>query len=254
MITPSNFAAAPVMARYETPRERLTVIPHSIDTSTFDPAAVSQERIDAVRRAWRVAVHDRIVLVPGRVAPWNGQLILAEVARALVDSGQREFLFVVAGENSSHRKYARFVMQQAKAKGVEAFIRLTGHCRDLPAAFAAAETVVVPAVEAPVLGRIVAEAQAMGRPVITSEIGVLPEHVVTPPELPDDLRTGWVVKAADAAELAGAIMASLALDDVAYRAMAARARQYAEYMFSPQSVAAATRAVYMSLLARDRTE
>ena len=37
----------------------------------------------------------------------------------------------------------------------------------------------------------------------------------------------------------------------AYRAMAARARQFAEYMFSPQSVAAATRAVYTSLLARD---
>jgi hypothetical protein len=33
--------------------------------------------------------------------------------------------------------------------------------------------------------------------------------------------------------------------------MAARARQFAEYMFSPQSAAGATRAVYMSLLARD---
>jgi hypothetical protein len=33
--------------------------------------------------------------------------------------------------------------------------------------------------------------------------------------------------------------------------MAARAREFAEYMFSPQSAAVATRAVYMSLLARD---
>jgi hypothetical protein len=33
--------------------------------------------------------------------------------------------------------------------------------------------------------------------------------------------------------------------------MAARARQFAEYMFSPQSVAEATCAVYMSLLALD---
>jgi hypothetical protein len=43
----------------------------------------------------------------------------------------------------------------------------------------------------------------------------------------------------------------LSLDDTAYRAMAARARQFAQYMFSPRSVAIATRAVYTSLLARD---
>jgi len=37
VITPSNFAAEPVMARYDLPRERLTVIPRSIDTQAFDP-------------------------------------------------------------------------------------------------------------------------------------------------------------------------------------------------------------------------
>ena len=40
VITPSNFAAAPIMARYDLPRERLTIIPRSIDTAAFDPAAV----------------------------------------------------------------------------------------------------------------------------------------------------------------------------------------------------------------------
>jgi len=33
--------------------------------------------------------------------------------------------------------------------------------------------------------------------------------------------------------------------------MSARARQFAEYMFSPESVAEAMRSVYTSLLARD---
>jgi hypothetical protein len=33
--------------------------------------------------------------------------------------------------------------------------------------------------------------------------------------------------------------------------MSARARQFAEYMFSPRSVAIAARAVYTALLARD---
>jgi glycosyltransferase involved in cell wall biosynthesis len=177
--------------------------------------------------------------------------MLPDVARALLDDGVHGFVFVLAGEHRSYHKYARFVADEARAKGVQACIRLTGHCRDMPAAFAAADTVVVPAIEPPVLGRVVAQAQAMGRPVVTSDLGILPEHVATPPEMPENVRTGWVAKAGDATEFARALNAALSLDDVAYRTMAARARQFAEYMFSPQSVAVATRAVYTSLLALD---
>jgi glycosyltransferase involved in cell wall biosynthesis len=251
VITPSNFAAAPVIIRYDLPRERLTVIPRSIDTAAFNPAAVEPERIEALREAWRISADDRILLVPGRVAPWNGQMILPETARTLMESGVSSFVFVLAGEFRRYRRYARSIMQEAHAAGVQALIRFTGHCRDLPAAFAAADTVVVPAIRPPVLGRVVAQAQAMGRPVVTSDIGILPEHLVTPPDMPEDVRTGWLARPGDAREFASALTTAFSLDDTAYRAMSARARQFAEYMFSPQSVAVATRAVYSSLLARD---
>src|SRR5262249_52560886 len=161
--------------RYNIPPESLTIIPRSIDTAAFDPALVDAARIETLRNAWRVPQAARILLVPGRVAPWNGQLILPDVARVMLDSGLQGFVFVLAGERRRHRKYAEAVVARAQAKGVQALVRLTGHCRDMPAALAASETVVVPATEAPVLGRLVAEAQAMGRPVVTSDVGVLPE-------------------------------------------------------------------------------
>jgi glycosyltransferase involved in cell wall biosynthesis len=251
VITPSNFAAAPMIARYALTPDRITVIPREIDMAAFDPATVDRERVEALRKTWKIPDDARILLVPGRVAPWNGQLMLPDIARALLDDGAHGFVFVLAGEHRTHGKYARFVADEARAKGVQACIRLTGHCRDLPAAFAAADTVVVPAIEPPVLGRVVAQAQAMGRPVVTSGLGILPEHVAAPPEMPENVRTGWVAKAGDATEFARAISAALSLDDVAYRTMAARARQFAEYMFAPQSVAVATSAVYTSLLALD---
>jgi glycosyltransferase involved in cell wall biosynthesis len=130
-------------------------------------------------------------------------------------------------------------------------IRMTGHCDDMPAAVAAADFVLVPAIEAPLLGRVVAQAQAMGRPAITSDIGMLAEHIVAPPRMPEDVRTGWVANPGDPAEFAQALGAALALNAGAYRQMSARARQFAEYMFSPESVAEAMRSVYTSLLARD---
>ena len=102
-----------------------------------------------------------------------------------------------------------------------------------------------------VAGSVVAQAQAMGRPVVASDVGMLPEHVLVPPRKTEELRTGWVVAAADPIGLAHTLKLALQLGPTEYQAMADRARQFAEYMFSPQSAAAATRAVYMSLLARE---
>ena len=103
----------------------------------------------------------------------------------------------------------------------------------------------------PLTGRAAAEAQAMGRPVVANAVGSLPESLLSPPRMPEKLRTGWVARPGNAGELARAIGAALALDNLAYEAMSARARQFAEFMFSPQKVAEAIRGVYTSLLVRD---
>ena len=117
IIAPSNYPPLPIMERYGLRTEQITIVPRVIDTATYDPAAVSTERADAQRERWRVAPDDRVIMVPGRVAPWNGQALLPEIARALVDSGTRGFVFVVVGEDTTHAKYARDVLKRAQAHG-----------------------------------------------------------------------------------------------------------------------------------------
>jgi glycosyltransferase involved in cell wall biosynthesis len=252
VISPSNYAAGPIMKRYGLAPEQITIIPRGIDTAAFSPAAVSADRIAALRSAWRIGPGQRVVLAPGRAAPWNGQILLPQVARALADGNVHGIVFVLAGEHRSHPEYARAVLREAQTQKVDRQFRLVGHCADLPAAFAAADVVVVPAVKPPLLGRVAAQAQAMGRPVVTSAVGVLPEQVLAPPRMPEEVRTGWVAEPGNVADFALALTRALELDGPAYEAMSARARQFAEYMFSPASIAVATRAVYTSLLARDR--
>ena len=251
VIAPSNYSAVPIMERHGLRAEQITIVPRVIDTATYNPAAVSRERSNALRERWRVAADDRVVMVPGRVAPWNGQTLVPEIARMLVDNGARGFVFVIVGENITHARYARELLKRAQAMDVDDLIRIVGHCDDMPAAFAAADFVAVPAIEAPLLGRVVAQAQAMGRPVVTSDIGMLAEHIVAPPRMPEDVRTGWIATPGDPAEFAQMLGLALSLNATAYRQMSARARQFAEYMFAPESVADAMRSVYTSLLARD---
>jgi glycosyltransferase involved in cell wall biosynthesis len=191
------------------------------------------------------------VLVPGRIAPWNGQMSVIDAARLIAGGGERNVAFVFAGDDRVDQRYTRNMHSQAQLHGIDTLCRFVGHCADMPAAMAAADVVVVPSLEPPLSGRIAAEAQALGRPLVTTNVGVLPENLLCPPRMPDELRTGWLVRPDDAGELARAVSAALSLDVTAYEALGARARQFAEFMFSPQSVAEAIRGVYTSLLARD---
>jgi len=251
VIAPSAYVSRAMIGRYKLKPDRITVIPRAVDIASFGPAAVSADRVAALRRVWGVLPDMRVVLVPGRVAPWNGQMSMIDAARLIVGGGDRNIVFVFAGEDLSHPRYARGVRRQARVHGIDTLCRFVGHCADMPAALAAADVAVVPSLSPPLSGRAAAEAQAMGRPLVATTVGVLPENLLCPPRMRDELRTGWLVRPGNVGELARAVGAALSLDVTAYEALGARARQFAEFMFSPQSVAEAIRGVYTSLLARD---
>ncbi len=249
VIAPSTFVSRAMIERYKILPERITVIPRAVDTAKFSPAAA--DRVAELRRIWGILPQMRVVLTPGRIAPWNGQMTMIDAARLMVTNGERNTVFVFAGDDRVDPNYTRALRRRARMHGVDTLCRFVGHCPDMPGALATADVVVVPALEPPLTGRAAAEAQAMGRPVVVTTVGVLPENMLGPPRMPDDLRTGWLVRPGNVADLARATSQALSLNTIAYEALGARARQFAEFMFSPQSVAQAIRGVYTSLLARD---
>jgi glycosyltransferase involved in cell wall biosynthesis len=251
VIAPSSYISHAIIARHRIPPERISVVPRAIDIAMFSPAAVNADRVAALRRAWGVLPEMRVVLIPGRIAPWNGQMTMIDAARLLVGGGDRNVIFVFAGDEHGQSRYARDLRQRAHMHGIDTLCRFIGPCPDMPAAFVAADVVAATALQPPLSGRSIVEAQALGRPVVATAVGVLPENVLCPPRMRDELRTGWLVRPGDAGQLARAVGAALALDATAYEALGARARQFADFAFSPQSVAAAIRGVYTSLLARD---
>ena len=125
-------------------------------------------------------------------------------------------------------------------RGSAAIFRQVGPCSDMPAAYAAADIVVALTDRAKSFDNVAAEAQAMARPVVASNIGALPEIVMAPPHVQSQNRTGWLVKPGDPIHLARALAAALALSPNGWDALGERARELAEYRYSPSQVAAAT--------------
>jgi glycosyltransferase involved in cell wall biosynthesis len=128
-------------------------------------------------------------------------------------------------------------------------VRLVGHCEDVPAALSLADAAAVASTEPEAFGRAAVEAQAMGVPVVVSDLGAAPETVLAPPDVAAAARTGWRVPPADPEALAAALAEALALDPTERAALATRARVHAG-RFSVAAMRAATLSAYDRLLSR----
>jgi glycosyltransferase involved in cell wall biosynthesis len=252
VVTESEHAADLIIKRHDIAPDRISVIPRSVDTARFDPTAVSAERVALLRHAWGIRAGWRVILVPGRLAPERGQLNVIDAVRLLVNGGMRGVAFVIAGDSRSDSEYASLIGQRVEAQGIGGLVRRVGHCSDMPAAYAIADLVIVPTLQATTFHQIAAEAQAMARPVVASSIGALPEIVLAPPRVADAARTGWVTVPDDPIELARALASALALSGSVRQAIGGRARRHAELSYSPARIAAATLNVYAALLETER--
>ena len=249
VIANSRYTAALVRARHGLPEDRIRVIPRGVDLTRFDPAAVSGERVAAIRKAWGVAPEQPIVLHAARLTGWKGQRhVIDAAARLAADGGAPSPVFVLAGDAQGREAYAENLAYQIRALGLEDRVCLVGHCPDMPAAFAAAHVAVVASTEPEAFGRASAEAQAMGCPVIVTEQGASPETLLTGIRDGADKATGWMVPVADSEALARSVGEALALTRPARAAMGARARAHVKAHFSARQMQRATLAVYDALL------
>ena len=238
VIAASRFIAELIVARHGVDPTRIRVIPRGVDPVVFDPAAVSGERISRLERAWRLPEGMRVLLLPGRLTRWKGQPVLIE---ALARLDRHDVCCVMAGSDQGRRRYSGELIRQAEAMGVADRLRLAGECDDMPAALMLADVVVHASVRPEAFGRVVIEAQAMGRPVIAADLG-------GPVETVEHGVTGWRVAPGDPAALAAAIGHALALPGDALAELGARARAAVVRDCTVASMQAATLAVYDELL------
>jgi glycosyltransferase involved in cell wall biosynthesis len=248
VIANSNYTAGLIRSVYPQANDRIRVVHRGTDFSVFSPAAVSPERVEALRKAWGVAPHERIVLLAARLTGWKGQKVLVEAAAKLRDRGLTDVGFVLAGDPQGRDSYVKELDGLIASRKLKDVVRRVGHCTDMPAAFVAASVVTVPSTEPEAFGRSAVEAQAMGTPVVVSDLGAVPETVLAPPAVPPQERTGWRVPPSDADALAEAIGAALSLGATARAALSARSRQHVEQHFSLERMVSSTLEIYSALL------
>ena len=243
VIANSQFIADHIAANYDVPAARVHVIPRGIDTARFDAEGFNVNRIIELASRWRVPDGNAIVMLPGRLTRWKGQLLFVEaLARLKSCMGPDDFRVtgLLVGSDQGREAYRRELEECIYENGLGGDIRIVGHCADMPAAYMMSNVVVSASTDPEAFGRVVAEAQAMGRPVVVADHGGASEQVI-------EGVTGWRFTPGDPQAMAEALEIALAIGDNARALLAECAAEHVRANFAKSGMCAATLRVYADL-------
>lgn len=248
VITNSAYTDRMVIEKQPLAADRTTIIHRGVDVDRFSKAAISAGRLNALRQAWGVTPDQSIILNLGRLTRWKGQAVLIEAMAAARDTLPENAVLIIAGGDQGRTRYRRSLERLIVEHNLNDHVRLVGHCDDPEAAIALSKTVVVASIEAETFGRAAAEAQALEKPVIVTDLGAVPETVLSVPAVAVSERTGWRVEPDSPKALADALCDLFTLSEEGVRQMGYRGRKHVIENFSLTLMCHKTLSVYDCLL------
>jgi glycosyltransferase involved in cell wall biosynthesis len=243
VIANSQWTARHILAVYRFQPKRLKVIPRGMDLDYFNPVKVEPDRVQTMREWWGAKDGERVVLLPGRLTRWKGQLVFARAFGKLKREGRlpERVRAVIAGDAQGRRSYVQEVIATIAREGVGDTVILATHIGDMPAAYLAADIVVSASTDPEAFGRVPPEAAAMGRAVIATDHGGARETVLSG-------ESGLLVKPNSATALADALAELLAKSPAQLAAMGRAGRAHIQETYTVEHMCGETLRLYGMLL------
>ena len=173
----------------------LHILPSGVDLQWFGAGLISPERLQTLNQLWRLPEQASILLVPMPLEPNLGHTVLLRAVASLQDPN---IFTVLVGRDrpaAPMRAMLETLIDQLRLGGK---VIMPDFCPDLPAACWLSSVVIAPNIIARGHNFELLAAQAIGRPVIVTDIGANRDYAL-------EGETAWVVPPADVSALAASI-------------------------------------------------
>ena len=215
VLTTSQRIADRLVGELGVPSSRVACVATGIDLTRFHPGIEGN-----LREELGLAPEVALVGMISVLRSWKGHATFLEAAALLLKSLGRSVHFVIAGDGPGREELAgRIAGGPWKDR-----VTLLGHRADVPNVLASLEVLVLPSYAHEGIPQIVLQAQAMGRAVVATRVGGIPEVV-------EDGTTGLLVPPREAEALAEKV-AGLLADAGLRERLGARARERVERDYS----------------------
>ena len=195
VICPSTAIADFIHAHYDTPQEKIRLVPRGIDPQLFDPARLDPAFMALFRSQYGLEGRF-VVLGVGRITPLKGYDVLIRATALARKTLPHIKTVIVGGAEAARAEHAQALRRLAEDLGLQDHVAFAGSQSKVAEIYACGHVLVSGNRAKPEsFGRSMAEALAMGCPVIATRFGGALDIV-------REGFNGWLVEPGDEAQLA----------------------------------------------------
>jgi glycosyltransferase involved in cell wall biosynthesis len=172
-VTPSRYIADYLKENYGLSETKIRVIPRAIDRERFDVGRLDNAFVEAKRNEWKIE-NKKIVMGVGRITQLKGyDTLIKAVHNANTQVAGMPFKLVIVGEAEELRKDVEIGLRNlVKVLSAEEQVVFAGNQQKIAECLSLADIVVSSNTRKPeAFGRSMAEALAMGKPVVAKAFG-----------------------------------------------------------------------------------
>jgi len=240
VIAISAFIKNHIISNYNVDEDRVETIPRGIDISVFNSENVSNERLIYFTNKFNIMDNSYVILLPGRITRWKGHILLI---KAIAELKRKDLLCIFVGDSQGRTKYVAELHNLINKYELSDKFRIVENQIDMSAIYKLSDIVISASTDPEAFGRVIAEAQAMGRLTIAADHGGASEIVV-------DGVTGWLFEANNSSALAKKIDYALNISLEDRNIMAINSVERIKKNFNNKFMSLRTIKVYKDILSK----
>jgi len=229
-------------SKYLNRKKKLRVIFRGINIDYYNQKNISILKQEKIKKEWGLSQDKFTILMPGRLTYWKGQEKLIEALNILIeDYNNSNFQAVVLGSDQGRKVYKKKLIDLVQRYRLSQKVKFINHCKEMPLAYSLADVVISASIEPEAFGRVSVEAQAMGKPIIASDLGGSKETILKG-------KSGFLYKHDDPRQLAKALNTVIELDQDALNSIGNEGRKNVTKKFDVEAMCDSTLREYKKLL------
>ena len=237
VIAISRFINNHILSNYNIDKDKIVTIHRGINIEMFNYLKVADERLISLLNIFNIPEDSFVVLLPGRITRWKGHMLLIE---AIFKLQRSDIICLFVGDSQGRNKYYAELEKILDKFKLKNNFRIIPNQSDMATIYKLADVVVSSSLDPEAFGRVIVEAQAMGRPTISANHGGGSEIII-------DGLTGWLFKPGDADDLSDKINKALSLNKDNRDKLAINAIKRAKLNFNNEMMCVKTLQVYAEL-------
>ena len=245
IIAGSNFIFSHIKENYSEflgLKKKFLVIFRGINVDYFDQSTKLDSDEKKILKKWETNKEKKIILVPGRLTNWKGQLLFIEAINLVkIELGYEAFNVVILGSEQGRDLYKKKLIRLTEQYRLTNQIKFIDHCDDMALAYKVSDIVISPSIEPEAFGRVSVEAQSMEKLIIASNIGGSNETIL-------DEKTGFLFEAGNANDLSKKIIRAITMDEMSLQLMGKEGRKNVIKKFNVEKMCFSTYSEYKRLL------